>query len=453
MELTLSDALADYIAQRKQTKLEPLQKARDKILEKTQDPIEIATANREYAEAAAPIEADFNPVNWLTDAAKRAKQISLATHAAKFTHSDAKASSILVSVTNLESYGYLTTASLPDKAIDAVGNAAALDVAKLLKITINGENLIQQLQAQHVDALTAFTQDTELLKEWQLGFARALADEKLTGHTLTKQLYFPVSTALNGDESQHYHLLCPLFSSSLAHELYHHVTSTRFGDEPKAIREARKKGHYHASLEKIFPATAVQNFGGSKPQNISQLNSERYGQSFLLNCAPPHYQTQSKPPLTSASIFSRQLRFKTAGFIREFKAFLAGLTAQENNFKARYQRDYGFVLPIIDVLLNEAAIIQNMTEFAGWATSAECQLKTAHGLWLDVANPEPRFQQERAKGDWQEIIANDFATWLLAQLQNKERYVLGDIEHQYVKKLCLVQLKTFERHTPKHREA
>lgn len=452
MELTLSDALADYIAQRKQTKLEPLQKARDKILEKTQDLIEIATANREYAEVAAPIETDFNPVNWLSKEAKKAWQISLSTHVPKYTHGDSKASSVYMVKYETDSR-YLVTSSLDDFTADFAGNSAVFPVATFLKITVNGENLIQQLQAQHVDALTAFTQDTELLKEWQLGFVRALADEKLTGHTLTKQLYFPVSTALNGDESQHYHLLCPLFSSSLAHELYHHVTSTRFGDKPKAIREARKKGHYHASLEKIFPATAVQNFGGSKPQNISQLNIERGGQSFLLNCAPPHYQAQSKPPLTSASIFSRQLRFKTAGFIREFKAFLAGVTAQENNFKARYQRDYGFVLPIIDVLLNEAAIIQNMTEFAGWATSAECQLKTAHGLWLDVANPEPRFQQERAKGDWQDIIANDFATWLLAQLQNKERYVLGDIEHQYVKKLCLVQLKTFERHTPKHGDA
>lgn len=443
MELTLSEAIADYIEQRKQTKLEPLQKARDKVLEKSDDATEVSMAKSQYHEAAAPIEAAFKPVDWLTDAAKRAKQVSLATHAAKFTHSDAKASSILVTVTELQNSGYVTTASLESKAIDAVGNAAALDVAKLLKITVKGESLIDQLQNKHVDALKAFTDDAALLVEWQSGFEKALGDEKRSGHTLTKQLYYPV----NLDGADKYHLLCPLFSSSLAHELHKQVTKTRFG-ESKDIREARRKGNFHQALDESFPATAVQNFGGSKPQNISQLNSERYGQSFLLNCAPPTYEAQSKPPLTSASIFNREFGFKTSKLIREFKAFLIGLTEQDRNFKTRYKRDYGFVQPLLDSLFNYAVQIQSLTEHAGWA-SDECQMKREHALWLDVNNPSAAFQTEREKSDWLEIVANDFSLWLLRKLENKQHYLLGDVEQQYFKKLCLHELKTFERHTPK----
>ena len=138
MELTLSGAITEYIELRKFTKLEPLQKARDKLLSKSDDLIEIEKIHVDYSEAASLIEGVFNPITWLTDAAKRAKQISLATHAAKFTHSDAKASSILVSDVNSESIAYMITASLKNKAIDAVGNAAALDVAKLLKISVGG---------------------------------------------------------------------------------------------------------------------------------------------------------------------------------------------------------------------------------------------------------------------------------------------------------------------------
>lgn len=444
MELTLSEAIADYIEQRKQTKLEPLQKARDKVLEKNDDATAISMAKSQYHEGAAPIEAVFKPVDWLTDAAKRAKQISLATHAAKFTHSDAKASSILVTATEKQNSGYVTTDSLESKAIDAVGNAAALDVAKLLKITVNGESLIDQLQNKHVDALKAFTDDAALLGEWQSGFEKALGDEKRSGHTLTKQLYYPVN--LDGDEK--YHLLCPLFSSSLAHELHKQVTKTRFG-ESKDIREARRKGNFHQALDESFPATALQNFGGSKPQNISQLNSERYGQSFLLNCAPPTYQAQSKPPLTSASIFNREFGFKTSTLVREFKAFLTGLTEQDRNFKTRYKRDYGFVQPLLDSLFNHAVQIQSLTEHAGWASDEQCQMKREHALWLDVNNPSTAFQTEREKKDWLEVIASDFSLWLLRKLENKQHYLLGDVEQQYFKKLCLHELKAFERNTPK----
>lgn len=440
MEPTLSDAIADYIDQRKQAKLEPLQKALNKVLESSEDEITIAEAKRLYAEAAQPIEAFFKPDVWLSDAAKRAKQISLATHAAKFTHSDAKSSSALVNNHEQISSGYLSTAQLADKAIDAVGNAAALDVAKLLKIQVNRESLISQLQQGCADALSVFATDTDQLKLWQEGFKQALGDEKLTSHTLSKQLFFPL-------KNDSYHLLCPLFSSSLSSKLYFTITSTRFGDEPKAIRESRRKGLYHEKNDIAFPNTAIQNFGGSKPQNISQLNSERYGQSFLLNAAPPKWQSQIKPPLHFSSLFNRQFYFRVGPLLREFKTFLTNLKPDERNFKVRYKRDFQFILPIVDELMNYAASIQMMP--GGWSLDKERKLKPAHALWLDVYNPEEFFQHEREKGDWLPVVAADFAAWLSKHLKNDEHYKLSDIEHAWFEKLCLKQLQAFERATPK----
>ncbi|MGX9460360.1 type I-F CRISPR-associated protein Csy1 [Shewanella sp. A14] len=445
MELTLSDAIADYIEQRKQTKLELLQKARDKLLANSDDPTQISIATAQYNEAAAPIEEKFNLVNWLTSASRRAWQISLSTHAPKYTHGDSKASSILAN-SDVLSDSYLVTSSLKNMQLDFAGNSAIFDVASLLKITVNNESLITQLQDKHIDALKAFTNDKILLSEWQAGFEKALGDEKLSGHTLTKQLYYPINADTTSEPQ--YHLLCPLFSSSLAHELHTQVTKTRFG-EAKEIRDARKKGHFHTELAESFPATAVQNFGGSKPQNISQLNSERYGQSFLLNCAPPTYQAQSKSPLTSTSVFNREFSFKTSALIREFKAFLAGLTTQDKHFKNRYKRDYTFVQPLLECLFNHVVQIQNLTEHAGWSNDPNCQMKHQHALWLDVYNPNQGFQTERDKGDWLDVIAHDFSLWLLRKLENKQHYVLGDVEQKYFKKLCLHELKAFERHTPK----
>ncbi|WP_154115430.1 type I-F CRISPR-associated protein Csy1 [Vibrio cincinnatiensis] len=446
MDNTLSDAIADYIEQRKQTKLEPLLKALNKVLDKSDDPVVIAKAKADYAAQATPIEEAFKPAIWLTDAAKRAKQISLATHAAKFTHSDAKASSMLVTQHEVNS-GYVTTTCLKTKAIDAVGNAAALDVAKLLKIEVAGESLVTQLQANHLSALKPFTQEESLLNEWQSGFNEALGDAKLAGHTLTKQLYYPVKQGKQAVQA--YHLLVPLTSSALAHKLHNAITQTRFGDEAKAIKEARKKGHYHPQASVSFVSTAIQNFGGSKPQNISQLNSERYGQSFLLNCAPPTYQAQITSPAQQTSFFNREFSYQTAQHIREFKAFLANLKDSDRNFKTRYKRDFWYTQPLLDTLFERAALLQNQTEITGWATEPSAKMKKAHRLWLDVFNRHSAFQAEREKGEWLEEVAHDFATWLLRKLENKDVYILGDNEHHYFKKLCFQQLQAFERHTPK----
>lgn len=439
MDGTLGAAIAEYINQRKQAKLEPLLKALNKVLDKNDDPVAIAAAQAEYHEKADPIETAYDPVVWLTDAAKRAKQISLATHAAKFTHSDAKASSILLNHYRLSDVSYLVTQHIPNPAIDAVGNAAALDVARLLKIKANGETLIDQLQNQSVEALKLFTSEQAILNEWLIGLSQALGDEKISAHILTKQLYFPINIV-----NESYHLLCPLYSSSLANELYAKIRESRYG-ESKEIRDAHKKGLYDERLDVRFPATAVQMFGGAKPQNISQLNSERHGQGFLLNCAPPTYQAQTKPPVTSSTLFNRQFGFLSSPLVREFKAFLADLTDKDRNFKTRYKRDYNYAKPLIDTLLNFAAEIQNIPNSAGWSNAPECEMKRAHQLFLDIDNPEPAFQREREQRDWLEVVASDFSNWLLRKLANKARYVLGDVEQRYFKKLCLNELRTFER--------
>jgi len=448
MEATLTQALADYIEQRKQAELEPFQKALNKVLEKSENEIEIASAKAKYAEKSEPIENKFKLINWISDAAKRAKQLSLATHAPKYSHSDSKASSVFI--TNFDTnLNYVNTASLAVISKDFAGNSATFDVASFLKVSVNGESLITQLQQNHAQALSAFTDNDELLQTWVDGFKLALGDEKLSSHNLSKQIYFPIKSESNDLE---YHLLCPLFSSALAHNLHKKVSDTRFGDS-KDIRDARRANKYHERMDISFPNTAIQTFGGSQPQNISQLNikSERGGKVYVLNTAPPAFQAQVKPPMNNTNLFNRQLTYKVSGYLRDFKAFLSKLKPEENNFKVRYKRDYHFILPILDQLMIHAANIQTLP--AGWASESNCKLKHAHALWLDVYNPNESFQREREKLDWQAVIAADFASWLIKQLKNDEKYRLGDIEHAYFSKVCLHQLKRFEHNTPKLAEA
>ena len=441
MEQSLTQAIADYIDQRKQTKLEPLQKALNKVLEKTEDAELIAKAKSEYREKAEPIEAQFEPEAWLTDAANLAKQIGLieATHVSKYSHGDSKASSLMDASETGNDQSYLATASLKDKTLDTVANAAALGVAKLLKLTVNGENLVSQLRAGHVEALQSFTENHKLRVEWQEGFQQALGGVSLAAHTLSKQIYFPV------DDS--YHLLCPLFSSSLAHKLYQSVDETKFGDS-KNIRDARKSGSYSENQDQTYPRIATQNFGGSNKQNISQLNSERHGQAYLLNSSPPVYSYKVKPPKDIKRVFNRQLSYQLRYPLREFKTFLEGLEDADKNFKTRYKRDYQFLQPVIDNVFDAVVRIQTEVDCPGWSTDKDVSLNPEYCYWLDIDNPDERFQQARSAGVWMDKIASDFSLWLSKQLKS-DKYLLSDTEQNYFKKVFLNQLKAFERHIPK----
>ena len=205
----LSAFIAEYIAGRRQTKLEAFHKAAAK---RSEDSATLAAERRE-------LERRYEPKAWLTDAAKRAGQINLVTHAAKFTHGDSKSSSIYSEAVAQE--GYLSTAALSGLEPDAVGNAAALDVAKLLQTRVEGgDSLLASLKRGDHAALGAFTDDASQLREWIAGFSRALTPGKPASHKLAKQGYFPVG--------ENYHLLSPLFATSLVHAMHQKMIASRW---------------------------------------------------------------------------------------------------------------------------------------------------------------------------------------------------------------------------------
>ncbi len=222
-QAALTRFITDYIASRKQAKLDKFEKEAAKRPAQSDDVITSA-AERQV------IEMQYSPRAWLTDAARRAGQISLVTHAAKFTHGDAKSSSIYLDIQGDDRY--LSSASLPTLTADAVGNAAALDVAKLLQTEVAGDSLLACLKRGDQSALRALAEDDAQLARWVEGFNRALIPADPASHKLAKQVWFPVAEG--------YHLLCPLFATSFAQAVHEKMVAARFSDEGNAIREAHK---------------------------------------------------------------------------------------------------------------------------------------------------------------------------------------------------------------------
>lgn len=250
---------------------------------------------------------EHQPAVWIADAVHRSGWIQQASHPIKFTHPSADGSSLSSAGHPQAGALELGTHSLAGEgAPDVVGNAAALDVYKFLRLAVDGRSLLER-------AITRDPAFAEVLSgystEWMAAFA-ALPDPKgkPASHKLAKQVYWPMG---NGT----YHLLAPLLSSSLAHAVHQRIAEDRFSEAAKAAREARRKGENHPRGYRDYPNHAIQSFGGSKPQNISQLNSERRGQNYLLASVPPVWHSAViRPPLKTETVFARY--FERRGEVR-----------------------------------------------------------------------------------------------------------------------------------------
>ena len=349
-------------------------------------------------EQRAKLLEEHRPAVWLESAAKRVSQIQLATHTLKPIHPDARGSNLHVRSSEPELAGLVSSRMLTAPDDDVVGNAAALDVYKLLKVEHAGQSLLQRVLADDPQVAAALSDDPEQGAAWQAAFAGIVASKGgAASHTLARQLYFPL-------EDGGYHLLAPLFPTSLIHRLQRTLRNDRFGDAAKAAREARKDGASWPQGYCEYPDMAIQKFGGTKPQNISQLNSERYGENWLLAALPPQWQSAGvRLPLGVRSVFDRafgsqrQVRELTGG-LREF---LQG--TERNNVHIRRKRA-AMVAAICDELLQYAASLQALEP--GWSERDDCLLHPAERRWLDPHHPQ------EAVPDWQQQVSHRFGNWL-----------------------------------------
>ncbi|MGL5030069.1 MAG: type I-F CRISPR-associated protein Csy1 [Aeromonas sp.] len=362
--------------------------------------------------------------DWLDDAAKRAKQITLVTHAPKFTHGDVRG--IGARIEAAEGQAYLSTASLTAPAIDVIGNAAALDVANLLLLEANGKRLVDLIENGDTTALACFSHDQAQLDAWCDGLSLALVGGEVTTHTLAKQTYFPVE--------QGYHLLSPLFASSLCHALHQRIDQARFSEEAKLARDARRKNEFSTVTLVDFPHMAEQHFGGTKPQNVSLLNSKRYGRAYLLSCQPPSWQSRLTPP-HSQHHFWQQYGYQVKAITRKLTTFLKKIAMRDNNAAIKDRRA-ALVAELVAELHEYSAKLRNLP--AGWSQHMAEPMPQALCYWLDpAAVTVPPI-------DWANQVGHAFAVWLNGQLQSQLNHV-GDVDLHVWRRLLARELRLLKQ--------
>lgn len=387
--------------------------------------IKMNTADAEKVELEQQADEKFTLELWLPDAAKRAKQLSLVSHPGKFSHSSAKTTSIIANC-NYSADGFLRTANV-DVDLDVVGNAAALDVHKFLSLKL----------ADRQTVLVHLEKKTDIIRE-QLSISGVLftdieqgllaikksIDTSIKTSEKVKQVYFPV-------KENEYHLLSILTPSSIMFKLKERINTMRFSDEAKQVREARKNGKYHERDFSEIYGLSVIGYGGTKPQNISVLNSQNGGTSYSLSSIPPELTLRNiRPPKTN--FFTNSLWFKN--YKDDFQEFHNLLIKDANNIHIRKKRDW-FIRSIIYQVADQVWKIRSLEK--GWSDSDNHKaLPHYQKIWLDQL-----YVKERMEGpEWFDSVQKELSRWFVntyKKLMSDKALALGDEHMHHIKSMII----------------
>lgn len=370
--------------------------------------------------------------NWLLSMIEIAATF-LTTHPSKLTHSTPlskqskfKAKDLnLVATMEYTSSGYLKTGSVRVD-MDFSGypdNGASTELHGFLNIRLkdkrsifehfenNSEYIQGQINLTNVDFL--------MLRK---SFLPAEKAAKATSERI-KQVYFPV-----GDD---YHLLSVLTPSGIIFKLKERIN--QLSKNNRIIRDELKKKSSEAmtrKIEDIYDITSI-GYGGTNAQNVSVLNNQNGGVSFLLSSMPPTLEKrQTQPPKTD--FFSNCLwvgLFKT-----DFEQFHKVLVWRKNNKEVRDKRD--------DIVLNSITRLKRLTDnireiSKGWSDSNTYD-SLAHWqkIWLDQQYVEIR-HDEKQNQNYLTKAQSYFANWFIGNYRHttKNSKLLGDDDIAQIKKI------------------
>ncbi len=366
---------------------------------------------------------EFSLSSWLPKAAKRAKQLSLVSHPGKFSHPSAKITSIIATAQQVTD-GFLRTGNVVTD-LDVLGNAAALDVYKFLSLKMgDGKTILAHLGKKSGFIKEQLDISTSSFPEIEQGLLAIKEDFDSSMKTSgkVKQVYFTVKKG-------EYHLLSILTPSSLLYKLKERINSMRFSDAAKEVREARKNDKYHEKeLSEVYGISVI-GYGGTKPQNISVVNSQNGGAAYLLSSMPPELTARTiRPPKTN--FFTQSLWPKA--FHDDFQKFHGQLISDTNNIHVRRRRDR-IIRNIIYQIADRVWMIRYLE--AGWSDSENyTRLPQYQKIWLDQFYVENREEDMQ----WFDPVRRELSRWFLntySSLMEDKAIPVGDEQLQHIIKM------------------
>ncbi len=239
-----------------------------------------------------------------------------------------------------------------------------------------------------------------------------------------KQIYFPV-----GDD---YHLLSILIPSGIIYKLKDKINQLRFLDENTILREELKKSSPNqmtGKINEIYGLTSI-GYGGTNAQNVSVLNNQNGGVSYLLSSMPPKLSKRKVQP-PKIDFFSDCLWDSL--FEQDFNDFHQVLVHRKNNITIRDKRD--------DIVINSITKVKRLVEQIrsnGFWSDSETYINLAQWqkIWLDEKYATIR-EDKKHNHDYQTKAQSYFANWFIGHYKQviKKNKLLGDDDIDHIKEI------------------
>ncbi len=353
------------------------------------------------------------PKEWLENTISLFSKCGMATHVGKFTHPDVR---VNLNEKKQVKSSYVMTESTECETDICCTSASYLGAAKLLlhpledgkplwKHIINEDEEVKQDIEELGISFADVKQQVEEMMENNIPPA---TDGRL------RQVYFPVGEGM-------YHLLTILPASSLLETL---------NGRNRRMRNYRfecfndKSECYGNDYDEIPDRTTI-GFGGTKPQNISTLNSEAGGKADLLFSMPPILKDK-KIRLPRYNFLEETISYRDV--VPLFKKLHSLFLSERNNVSVRKQIE-NTVNELVDVVLRFCDLLRE--EPTGWSDEEKfTNLSKMQKIWLDEA-----YRDERDEA-WAEETGIYFGDWFIQKyrkIMKEERVPLGEEEMKYIR--------------------
>ncbi len=340
---------------------------------------------------------------WLPNASKRAGQISMATHPCTFSHPSARKNkngdvTPIIADVEKRADGLLRSGNVEVKR-DALGNAAALDVHKFLNLIMpDGRELIWHIE-QNSDLAKSLlkikSKSYEKLREEFLEMI--VSSDELVTSSKIKQVYFPVEDA--------YHQLSILSNSGMIFEMKKRVDAIQFREGLKELRKLRRENAFsEEGYSEIYNLTLMA-YGGTKPQNISVLNSQNAGKAQLLYSMPPQLKKQDihfpKNNFFSESLNPWKFKYIFDALHNIFKVPNYSNVAMRDARKKHYAR-------LVEKIIEQMWSVREVEKEQYYEKTSK--LKTYQKIWL-----LSKFEVKRDEEDaWLDEVIEEITHWVLS---------------------------------------
>jgi len=389
----------------------------------------------EYQEFLLNNDKEHNTVVWLTQWTPKAKDISFATHVGKLTHSSSKSTSIL-DTTKERNDCYLTTNSISDIEVDtASSNAASLPIADILKLEVDGISVLDCLKSGEYALFRKLTDDVAIVDEWCDQLKQAYDSTQKQSYFLSKQIYFPA-------EDEPYHLLLPLTSSSLVHEL--HLEHKRYWDESQeSARSQRSNKKYSAVTTRTYPNKAYLHVTGSNHSNASSFNGKRGGRISLLPAMPPQWKSNFKFNTRKSSLFDKSLGFELKNEVDDLKKYLLVIKSESLSISEpkRNAAVINKLQAISSGFFDYIELVNSSISSASW--SCDTRLPVEQQLLFEPWRMDEAATETKKNRQWESALSKSYGYWLSRQLQQKNLILLTTIHETLWADVFSIELREF----------